>query len=365
MDEEDREFLDEYKDFVGFLAELDTEALAPCVGGTAGNGARSRSRGSNANAPQLGFAGCVRPSAPTPTSRPPLPTAAHSLKQAKEAADATVHGQRKRPGQSEPAPAEDDDEVLDRPRSFAVAAGAQPRESRLPVKGKDGVLRPPTRQLERPEAAGPAPPVAADEDSVSGDEEDGADVEDAPADGRDEAGQAPWIPEGEPTAPAVSPAAHREACKVQLAALATEILEDPETKVGIRRHAPPRAQGDRRLNPRALRAAQRAPRRGTARGQVDLLKRLQQLAREPDLLVQRLAWLTQLAVFKDIIPGSACSATVRRVCASFESPGSPTRRRLPGLVCAHGRGVQVPYPNAHRGRSSGKGVKGCETDPQV
>ena len=38
--------------------------------------------------------------------------------------------------------------------------------------------------------------------------------------------------------------------------------------------------------------------------QVDLLKQLQHLARDADLLVQRLAWVTQLAVFKDIIPGS-------------------------------------------------------------
>ena len=172
-----------------------------------------------------------------------------SVKQAKDAANATMHGIRKRPAPAAAAskqggaPAEEDDEDgQDRPRSFATARegtdGA--RSARLPVKGKDGVLRAPVRALERPEAAAPRAVAAADnDDDAAGDGGEAGEEGEDDEDDQGAAVDAPWQSTGpaeKTSGAAASSAARRGACKVQLASLATEILEDPEAKVRVCAH---------------------------------------------------------------------------------------------------------------------------------
>jgi len=176
-----------------------------------------------------------------------------TIRQAKNAASALLDGKRKRPqggGRSGDDEDEDEDAVEKRPRSFASAEQGAGAKGRLPVKGQDGVLRAPTRELEKPElapaAVAAAAPEAADgedeeifDDSDDDDADEAADEAAADGDGEDdeEDGELPWEREDAGAVPrtAAQVAAHREECKVALASLATNLLEDPETKACVGR----------------------------------------------------------------------------------------------------------------------------------
>jgi len=168
-----------------------------------------------------------------------------TIRQAKNAASALLDGKRKRPqGAGRGGDDEDDDEeaVEKRPRSFASAEHGAGAKGRLPVKGQDGVLRAPMRELEKPELA-PAAAAAAAPEAADGDDEEIFDDSDDEAgdeaavdgdgeEGDEEDAELPWDREVAGAAPrtAAQLAAHREECKVALASVATDLLEDPETK---------------------------------------------------------------------------------------------------------------------------------------
>jgi hypothetical protein len=240
-----------------------------------------------------------------------------TIKQAKDAAGAVAGDRRRAPAAAATeAPARkrqraqggDDDEAggddNDRPRAFAGAGGAA-GTARLPIKGRDGVVRQPERALEPPEVVRATPPTQHDDnDNDNNDHGEGEAQEDDEDEAERGSGRvAPWASEvgtaavSAAGARTVSVAAHRERSKVLLATLATDILEDPEGKVC---GCAPEESGGATLT-----------RRGGAvlcgGDQVELLGRLGHVARDADVAVQRLAWLTQLAVFKDIVPGCACS----------------------------------------------------------
>ena len=162
-------------------------------------------------------------------------TGKDSVKRAKEAAIATTTGtKRARPGAADD---EDDDEEKDdtsaleaRPRAFPSQNGEREAGARLPIKGADGSLRLPDRPLEQPEA-GPVKRAADAHEDEAGDAEDDRRGVGADSDEDDEeaaaAVAAPWAAQAQAPA-AVSSSARRAASKNQLAALATEILENPE-----------------------------------------------------------------------------------------------------------------------------------------
>ena len=78
------------------------------------------------------------------------------------------------------------------------------------------------------------------------------------------------------------------------------------------------------------------------------LNDLQKFAEDADLVVQRLAWLTQLAVLRDIIPGCALVPRPRR--------GAPRERDKWTLTAGDAgkalrgiRSFQLPRPHVERG----------------